>query len=286
MSQDPSRRSLLLSLVFVPSSMTLLPCAALAAATIETVAVIGAGGRTGMEVVQELARQGYSVATLTRTGKDPFQVIRLPPEVKDFIHHYAPPVNVVDTITLENALRSVGATAIIYCASASKQGGTAEDVDDIGVGNTAAVAKALKAKLILISALAVDRPNSKSFQITNTIGGNYNGIMDAKRMGEDKVRSTLNDYVILRPGVLLSGKTRNGAKDIEINQGDTIGGGLSRDELASVAVGALKSGKTKITVEVYRTSTHTSLQPDFDKTSGNEQYSDSYTNLFDNVITD
>ena len=285
-TQDQSRRTLLLSLAFRSFSVTMLPCATVAAVTSGTVAVIGAGGRTGMEVAQELARQGFSVATLTRTGKDPFQVIRLPPELKVLINHYAEPVNVLDTFTLENALRSVGATAIIYCASASKQGGTAEDVDDIGVGHVAAVAKVLKAKLILISALAVDRPDSKSYQITNTIGGNYNGIMDAKRKGEDKVRSTLKDYVILRPGVLLSGKTKNGAKDMEINQGDTIGGGLSRDELASVAVGALESGKTGITVEVYRTSTHASLQPDFAKTSGNEYYSDSYKGLFDTVMTD
>jgi len=31
----------------------------------------------------------------------------------------------------------------------------------------------------LISAIAVDRINSQSYQITNTVGGKYNGIMEA-----------------------------------------------------------------------------------------------------------
>jgi uncharacterized protein YbjT (DUF2867 family) len=288
------RRHLLISTVVGVATITtttMLPSASLADTVTTTtakgvVAVIGAGGRTGMEVTQELVRQGYSVATLTRTGKDPLQRMKIAPDLQQNIHHVSQPINVIDTTALESALTSVGATAIIYCASASRLGGTTTEVDDVGVGNAAQVAKTLKARMVLISALAVDRPDSTSFQMTNTIGGNYNGIMDAKRNGEAKVRATLKDYVILRPGVLFSGKSKGGAKDMEINQGDTIGGGLSRDELAGLAVGALKSGKKGITVEVYRTSTHATLQPDFPKMSGNEQYGETYDALFASAKSD
>ena len=141
----------------------------------------------------------------------------------------------------------------------------------------------------MVSALAVDRPDSKSFQITNTLGGNLKGIMDAKLQGEQKVRQTLNDtkdYVIVRPGVLMNGKTTGGVAGIEVNQGDTIGGGLSRDELAGIVVGALTSGKKGATVEAYRKSTATKLQPEFSIPSGREVTASSYEGLFTPVGVD
>ena len=61
--------------------------------------------------------------------------------------------------------------------------------------------------------------------------------MDAKYNGEVKTRKILSsgntDYVIVRPGVLLNGKTATGPAGLELNQGDTIGGGLSREWLES-----------------------------------------------------
>ena len=110
--------------------------------------------------------------------------------------------------------------------------------------------------------------------------------MDAKLNGEQNVRSMLKDYVISRPGPLLNGKTTGGASGIEINQGDTVGGGLSRDELAAAAVGALQSGVNGATVEVYRKTTATRLQPDFRIPSGREHYGESYTALFNGVDVD
>jgi hypothetical protein len=73
------------------------------------------------------------------------------------------------------------------------------------VGNTARVAKEANVRFILVSALAVDRPASKSFRITNMLGGYADSIMDAKPRGEEKVRATLKDYVIVWPGVLMGG---------------------------------------------------------------------------------
>lgn len=216
---------------------------------------------------------------------------RVAPEVKTNLNHFPDPVNVVDAVGLQQSLKAAGASAIVFCASASKQGGTAFQVDDEGVGNAAIAAKALGARLIVVSALAVDRPDSKSFQMTNTLGGTFNGIMDAKRQGEQRVRDTLSksgkDYVIVRPGPLMSGKTYTGIAGLQLNQGDTIGGGISRDELAGVVVGALLSGTKGATVEVYRTLTATALQKEFPLPSGKESKpSDTYTGLFDSVRAD
>lgn len=252
------------------------------------VAVIGAGGRTGMEVVQALAKQGIYSVTFTRTGNDPFRLVKLPPNLKPFVEHYEIPVALPSKDALQTAMSASHASALIYCASASKQGGTASQVDDLGVGVAAEVAQARKARLVVLSALAVDRPDSKSFQITNTIGGNFNGIMDAKRQGEDKVRQIMKkNYVILRPGFLLSGKGSGSAQDLELNQGDTIGGGLSRDELAQLAVAALQIPNLDgITVEAYRKKTATKLQPAFTIPSGRELSSDTYVGLFEKALAD
>jgi uncharacterized protein YbjT (DUF2867 family) len=253
------------------------------------IAILGANGRTGREVAQALAKEGLYAVTMTRTGKDPYQKAKLPEDVKAHLAHYPDPVNVVDSDGLQEALIKIKASAIIFCASASTSGGSAFEVDDEGVGNAALAAKKLNARLVVVSALAVDRPDSKGFKMTNTIGGNFNGIMDAKRNGEEKVRATLagsKDYVIVRPGPLLSTKSQKGPSGIQINQGDTIGGGISRDELAGVVVGALVSGKRGATVEVYRTYSATPLQPNFSIPSGREATAETYKGLFDGVQSD
>jgi len=74
---------------------------------------------------------------------------------------------------------------------------------------------------------------------------------------------------------------------LEVNQGDTIGGGLSRDELAGVlvCVGAMMNDAARgVTVEVYRKSTRTKLQPEFGDLSGKEKSADSYVGLFANTV--
>jgi dTDP-4-dehydrorhamnose reductase len=251
------------------------------------VAVLGANGKTGMEVVYALVKEGLSPVAMTRSGKNPFERNRkLSDDIKASIVHYPNSVDVVSEVSLREALTSVKPSAIIFCASSSPSGGLPSEVDNLGVGNAARIAKEISARFILISALAVDRPDSQSFQITNTLGGRLNGIMDAKFEGENSVRRTLKDYVIVRPGVLMNGISQRGASDIEINQGDYIGGGLSRDELAAITVAALQSGRQSVTVEAYRSNTRTKLQKEFDDFSGREQHGNTYKELFLSVQAD
>lgn len=251
------------------------------------VAVLGANGKTGMEVVYALIHQNMTPVSMTRSGNNPFERNRkLSDEIKSKIVHYPNPVDVVSIESLRDAFRTVRPSGIIFCASSSPAGGLPSQVDNLGVQNAAQLAKEINARFVLISALAVDRPESQSFQITNTLGGRLNGIMDAKLAGENSVRQTLRDYVIVRPGVLMNGISRNGAADIEINQGDYIGGGISRDELAAVSVAALQSKKQGVTIEAYRTNTRTKLQKEFNDFSGKEQHGNTYMELLQSVSSD
>lgn len=249
------------------------------------VAILGGGGKTGKEVAAALAREGMYGVAMSRTGKPPV----LPGYTKDFVQPYPGPVDVCDSDGLVKAMHTIHASAIVYCASASSKGGNAFQVDDAGVANAATAAKELGVRFVLVSALGVDRPKSKGYQMTNSLGGNYDGIMDAKRQGEEKVRTILaksKNYMIVRPGPLLGVKSKEGVVSLEINQGDIIGGGISRDELAGVVVGALLCKKQGSTVEVYRTKTRQKIQPEFENMSGNEYASGTYVGLFDNVKID
>ena len=257
------------------------------------IVIIGGGGRTGMAIAEVCAKESqlYSIP-LTRTGRDPFQIIKLPPSVKEYLPTYSSPVDVRDISSITKAFQAIQPSVVIYAASASKQGGDSFAVDSVGVKNVATVCHDIHADMVLISALAVDRPQSKSFQITNTLGGYLNQIMDAKLEGEAQMKNIMGNesYVIIRPGVLLNGKSNNkdptDSKGIELNQGDLIGGGLSRDELARVVVGSIQSGKRGITVEAYRASTATKLQPEFPLPSGMELTGGTYSGLFQNAKLD
>ena len=251
------------------------------------IAVLGANGKTGMEVVYALIQNNMIPISMTRSGTNPFERNRkLSDVIKAKIVHYPNPVDVTSIESLRDAFTTVRPSGIIFCASSSPAGGLPSQVDNVGVQNAALLAKEIKARFVLISALAVDRPDSQSFQITNTLGGRLNGIMDAKLAGENSVRKTLKDFVIVRPGVLMNGISRNGAADIEINQGDYIGGGLSRDELAAISVAALQSKEQGVTIEAYRTNTRTKLQKEFNEFSGKEQHGRTYTDLFQSVTSD
>ena len=264
--------------------------------------IIGGNGRTGMAVAEQLATSGLSTIVSTRSGRDPFAKIKLPPDVRERLQFYATGgVDVRNIDSIIQALKTTNSGAVVYAASASKSGGNASEVDGTGPAN---VAQAIvnvggNMRLILISALALDRPDSKSYQITNTMGGFIDKIMDEKLRGEEAVRNIMiggnkggskgpGNYVIIRPGPLLSGKSKNGASDLELNQGDTVGGGLSRDELAGIAVGALQAGEIArgTTVECYRSRTATALQPEFALPSGRELRGDTFAALFNGVQSD
>jgi uncharacterized protein YbjT (DUF2867 family) len=237
---------------------------------------LGAGGKTGAQIVSILAKQGVSVQpayarqTENRFGGDPNI---FPPLIAD----------VTKPETLPEALK--GAKAVIFAASASNKGGKAEVVDYKGVKATAEAAVSVKVpQLVVISSAAVTRPNSLGYKVTNLFGG----IMQYKIMGEDALRAAYAteeakglSYAIIRPGGLVDGPAVGPSK-IELNQGDTIAGEINRSDVAECAAAAAisKTIPSAVTFELSELGRTGPLEGGFKSVSGYEQVGATYDEAF------
>jgi uncharacterized protein YbjT (DUF2867 family) len=164
-----------------------------------------------------------------------------------------------------------GCRAVIYAASASKKGGNAHDIDNLGV--VAAAEACLQAKVgryVVLSSTATTRPKSLGYQFTNISVG---GIMEEKRKGEQGAQTVYQkntgdssisySYTIVRPGGLEEPKKNIvlGPTALEISQGDTLAGIISRADLAQATVALALSRSQNVqntAVELYYTE---SAQP-------------------------
>jgi uncharacterized protein YbjT (DUF2867 family) len=156
----------------------------------------------------------------------------------------------VDVKDLESIRGAVAATpnlgAVVFCASvSSKQDSFAVDRD--GVINAAKCCIEQRVpRLVVVSSGAVSRPDSPVYLLLNTVA---KGIMEAKIQGEDAIREMYRDprlveagigYTVIRPGGLTSDDPV-GASGLELNQGDSKSGRLSRQDVASLCVSCLDS---------------------------------------------
>ena len=108
---------------------SLLTQPAFAAPTnVGTVVVLGSNGKTGQKVVELLSKSGVSVRATNRKGvaSDAFDSIKL--------ESFAA-ADVTKPETLDNAV--MGASCVVFAASASSKGGNAKQVDFKGVENAA-----------------------------------------------------------------------------------------------------------------------------------------------------
>ena len=116
-----------------------------------TLPSIGSGGKTGKLVVEYLTTAGYTVRPTVRvvtadTKKSLFS--SLPQSLLDG------PISadVTNIASLTAALQ--GASAVVFAASASRKGGSAQQVDFVGLENVAKVCADLKIpRLVAISRL-------------------------------------------------------------------------------------------------------------------------------------
>ena len=204
--------------------------------------VIGANGKTGTKCVQDILSRGMPVRASSRGGvyyeaesdssdnkKNPL----LLPTVCD----------VTIPSTVDAAVK--GTRAVIFAASASKQGGTPSEVDNIGLKNvaTACIANGIP-HLVIVSSGGVSKPDSPIYKFLNVFGK----IMEEKIKGEDTVRSMYANlkeengkqgltYTIVRPGGLTEDPIR-GVSEIALSQGDVRSGRISRYDLAKLCVEA------------------------------------------------
>lgn len=215
------------------------------------IAIVGATGRTGSLCVDACLRRGIPVRALTRTGE-----WYAPPTPEGAVATYTGDTSKLLSISrcdvVQDSLDSVranleGCRAVIYAASASKKGGSALEVDNLGVVKTAdACLEANVGRCIVISSTATTRPKSLGYVFTNLgVGGN---IMGEKRNGEVRMMeaykrqqtpsSSSPSYTIIRPGGLEEPKRNKvlGPSILEVSQGDVFSGIISRADVAEVTV--------------------------------------------------
>mmetsp|Transcript_1543 Transcript_1543/g.1736 ORF Transcript_1543/g.1736 Transcript_1543/m.1736 type:complete len:248 (-) Transcript_1543:38-781(-) len=116
-------------------------------------------------------------------------------------------------------------------------------VDYMGVKNVADELKRQEfdGRFLLVSSMFVTRPYSVVYILLQTMVG---GVMSAKRIGEQYLRSCGLNYTIVRPGGLVD---KLGSKNIQIDQGDNTSGSISREDVASVCIEALTRQETNRT---------------------------------------
>jgi len=154
------------------------------------IAIVGAGGKVGTICTQILSSRKLYVKAITRDARSVLS------SSSDYVTYASGDVRKLDSIN--NAIK--GCSGVIFTASASKQGGDAAHVDYLGVAN---IAKAcvkngipklvgelhanvllrflffycislnsvfLVSSVVVISSLAVTRPDSIGFKVTNIFG--------------------------------------------------------------------------------------------------------------------
>lgn len=208
--------------------------------------VIGANGRTGTKIVQDILNRGFPVRATSRSGVYNGDITQQVADTKKESEKLLVPMvcDVTDASTIRSALD--GTRAVIFAASASKAGGTPAQVDNDGLVSVAKACIELNIPhLVVVSSGSVSKPDSPVFKFLNIFGR----IMEEKIKGEDEVRSMyrlhaqqqlgqqeqLPTYTIIRPGGLTEDPPR-GVTAIELNQGDEKTGRISRYDVASLCV--------------------------------------------------
>lgn len=238
-----TRRSLVLSTL---ASFGVLAAGAMplvqAAPKDDLVAVVGATGRTGLPVVEQLVARGYKVRALVRDAAA--AKAKLPAGVEIVV------ADVRDPNTLTPALK--GAKYVISTIGAG--GGPkadptngAREIDNLGVANLATVSKAARVKqLVLVSSSSVTKAAENPMAFMRPI-------LAAKFEGEQALRASGVPYTIVRPGGL--SEDAGGKFAVTFSQGDTTAGRIPRADVATACIEALGRGSALgRTVEIFSSS--------------------------------
>lgn len=224
-----TRRSLALALatlaavgVFAVGSMP----SAQAAPQDDLVAVVGAAGRTGVPVVEQLVARGYKVRALVRDVEA--ARAKLPAGVELVA------ADVRDVKTLAPALK--GAKYVISTIGAG--GGPkadptngAREIDHLGVANLATVSKSAGVKqFVLVSSSSVTKAAENPMAFMRPI-------LAAKFEGEQALRASGVPYTIVRPGGLSDDP--GGKLAVAFGQGDTAAGRIPRADVATACIESL-----------------------------------------------
>lgn len=267
--------------------------------------VLGANGRTGTKIVQDILGRGLTVRATSRSGvyqnsvEDAATAATANPLLVPMV------CDVTDPTTVQTAVQ--GTRAVFFAASASKKGGTPAQVDNEGLVNVARACIAAKVPhLVIVSSGSVTQPESPVFKFLNLFGS----IMEEKIKGEDAVRglyakrdgapsTMMITYTVIRPGGLTEEPAR-GVQALELNQGDMKTGRISRLDLAQLCVETTLYPKLtgQTTFECYEADTGKTLQEvgfsnlfkkkagPSEPTTGRERRGESFAELFSGLEYD
>jgi uncharacterized protein YbjT (DUF2867 family) len=228
------------------------------------IAVIGAGGPTGVECVQKLLAEGKQVRAVVRN-------------VEKYTGKFGKAEAVQGDVTDEESLQKAFANCVgvVFAASAStyRGAGGAYEVDFMGAEKTArAAASAGVGRVVLVSSRLVN-PSNRFHPIRMLLNNVKYSLMDYKFMGEESLRKSGQEYTIVRPGGLTGGEGGRAAAtppgtDFILAAGPEGDLGkarsINRSDVASVVCEALRSPDAKNkTIEVV-SRTRTEGDPSFD----------------------
>lgn len=187
-----------------------------------SILVAGGTGRTGRHIVQKLINRGDDVLVMSRTVGRAREILGDDPEL------IAGDATVPETLPA-----AFDGIDLCICAigSAVVEGQQSpEEIDYQGVVNLVDAAEEAGVKhFVLLSSLAVTHDDHPLNQ--------YGNVLKWKLKGEDHLRNSGLTYTVVRPGGLTDDP--GGETGIQFDQGDTISGRISRDDVAEVCVQAL-----------------------------------------------
>lgn len=185
--------------------------------------VAGATGRTGRIIIRKLIRRGYVPHALVRDVNAAQALLG-----DEIIYHQG---DVREPDTLFKAMRGVDAVISAIGTQIPVGKNCPKRVDYEGIVNLVDAACHHRVeRFILISSIAVTQPEHP----LNCFGN----VLTWKLEGEDHLRESGLDYVIIRPGGLKD--TSGGLRKLVFDQGDRIMGSISRADVAEICLNALQ----------------------------------------------
>ena len=186
--------------------------------------VAGASGRTGRLIVEGLRQMGIKPHVLVRDVPNAKEILG-----KDLDYHQG------DVRDYESLLVPMTGMDLVISTVGSRSPvgkNCPKHVDFEGTRNLVRAARSKGVtRFILISSIAVTNPEHPM----NCFGQ----ILEWKYKGEQFLRESGLEYVIIRPGGLTS--CYNDVENLRIDQGDQVTGMLSRQSLASVVLHAIQN---------------------------------------------
>ena len=188
------------------------------------VGVLGASGRTGVHIIDELKQRDVDIRAYSSSESWVF-------------------ADVTDEESLNEAFKDVD---IIISAIGAVGGDTSETVDYYGTINIVASAKKNKVKqIIYMSSIGAGGAENISTVILNLLADKT---MKWKALAEEEIRNSGIPFTIVRPGGLVGEPSSQG---IKFSQGDKLLGWIPREDVAAVLVESIfKDGAKNKTFEV------------------------------------